>query len=246
MEFIPFHDIGVDVPNDYQAQIMNHLKNALNPATSKKDPTLPLTKSTPLMRSSLNYIAQQDYFVQERPEGQRCMLLLVQNGGYLVNSLYEMRYVYLFCPNSKRPDQVNVRQTHHWTILDGIVVKNADKGTTYRFMIADILMLNMVLTIKDQFTVRLKNIQNQIITPRKSMAKPPDFPEETLQLQLQDAYPVQKIGYVLRSMRRSSSGLIFVPRPMMYTCDRNRQLFEWKPANCTRAHFEISIEWKGR
>jgi hypothetical protein len=217
----------------------------------------PMALAQSFVRSNEPQIGEHPYFVSERSVGVRYLVVLVQGRCYLVSQNYDVREAILFAP--VRPDRLqpgtdrNAIVPHQWTILDGLLVCDKENNkSTLTMIVNDILALNGTPVLSSKLQDRLKLVQNDVIGPRKQIPLPKGQPPDQFQLVQQYMYPLNRIGYVIRtlvpriSQTRQNAGLTFTPVMLPYTPGQAKGLFRWTPAQQLTVDFQLGVEWRGR
>eukprot|EP01105_Mastigella_eilhardi_P020227 TRINITY_DN479_c0_g2_i1.p1 TRINITY_DN479_c0_g2~~TRINITY_DN479_c0_g2_i1.p1 ORF type:complete len:591 (-),score=154.51 TRINITY_DN479_c0_g2_i1:57-1829(-) len=128
-----------------------------------------------LSRSSFPEIQANDYYVSEKTDGIRYLMLIIKSGAYLVSR--KMEFFYLQDSESF----VSLYATEGPTLLDGELVRNVDLWPWRPvFMAFDILIDHGVLQVGKTFFERLKIIGGNVVSPYRSALEQKLFSEDQL------------------------------------------------------------------
>lgn len=171
-----------------------------------------------IQRKNIHQLQNHQYWVTEKSDGERQMLLLDEKmGNMLINRKFQTKPYEL--PSCFKPEMS--------VLLDGEYFE-----TTQTFLIFDIVMFNHQSIANEKFSIRLQKMET--------------FVRETklpTQIRLKTFYPRQKLDVLLQKMEtmddgrilfhsdtgetNECDGLIFVPENEPYLC-HDIKLFKWK------------------
>lgn len=219
-------------------------------ANWKALPAFPGTQPVTLDRFSLNTnVLKKKYFVSEKSDGFRYLMLIQNNGVYMIDALLRIRIV----APMKFPTRTNLNVQQHNTLLDGEIVhdKVDEAKFVLRYLVYDILCHNNQNIMNMKLPDRLKIIQNDVIWPRKNdFQSKYDYSKELFSVRLKDFYELKHVQFILKEMipalPHANEGIIFTPLDFPYISGVNKHLLKWKPAHLNSIDFQLGVEWRER
>lgn len=215
-----------------------------------------------LSRSEFERLRSEKYWVAEKSDGVRGMLLSTEQGMYLVDRRFDF-YAINSQPRFFLPDARNTDRPQHQTLLDGEMTYNFHYNK-YCFMVFDVIAISGESKMENALPKRLEVIRDEVVLPfRKkydsNLASAPFiflgkefFPFERI------AYILQRISYfppdpaagetfpryVYQSEKRynDNDGLIFTPENQPFKAVGLNGIFKWKWPNLQTVDFLLRVE----
>lgn len=201
----------------------------------------------------VNSLMMHDYFVCEKSDGLRCLLLLLVNketgeeGCFLINRENE----YYMVPDFHFPvDSTDFNQPHDGTILDGelVISKNPTTGVKeLRYLIFDCLAYNRERMMQKILTKRLYYASEKFHKPFQKLRQmmPHEcsrFPFKIDFKNMSQSFKVSKVFKEMHNLTYVTDGLIFTCCETPYIPGSDNSLFKWKPAEENTIDFKIRLE----
>ncbi|KZO95789.1 mRNA capping enzyme, alpha subunit [Calocera viscosa TUFC12733] len=189
---------------------------------------------------SLQTLENEDYWVCEKSDGIRVLLLVV------INPRFRRQEVYLIDRHNRYYEQDGLVFPHFEnpmdnlrdTLLDCELVEDTDPRTrvkTLRLLIFDCLVADKLNVMDRPLTKRYGRIREIVYKPFEQMLR--KFPQVgsglPFQIAVKEMRPSYHVPAVLSSLpalQHTSDGLIFTPVPPPYTPGTDPRLLKWKPA----------------
>jgi len=239
-------EIGLDVSAGKQREVQ---EICLHLCRWHGNSIFPGSQCVPLDRYKMrNNILKKKYFVSEKSDGFRYLLLTLNNAVFLIDNLFRVKAV----PFMKFPNRGNFSMQNK-TLLDGEMVQDRINAEQFvlRFLVFDIIAFNGNILMDQKLPDRLKVIQNDIIWPRKN---DPDtahnYAGEAFSVRLKDFYETRHIKFltneVIPQIPHPNEGIIFTPLDLPYIPVLNKYIFKWKPHARNSVDFQLSVEYRQR
>jgi hypothetical protein len=263
MSALPVTELPSPIGTPATAAITTQLRGLLNRLLGWTSDAFPGGQPSSLTRATLGQLVEKSYFVCEKADGVRYLLLATRAGCFLVDQKYDFWKVDLHFP--LRPDRVDPATNclvHHFTLVDAelVMVKGDLKP---KLLIFDMLALNGQNMLRFPLLERLKKIQNDFHAPharyvakmaQQSMSETsapstPRLPEMPCSVSVKQMHQLCKLNRVLDDVipRQSyaNDGLIFTPVDEHYHMGVWDSLLKCKPTSKHSVDFQLSIEWRG-
>ncbi|ODV97223.1 hypothetical protein PACTADRAFT_84440 [Pachysolen tannophilus NRRL Y-2460] len=198
-------------------------------------------------------LMKKDYFVCEKSDGLRCLLLALVNketgeeGCFLITRGNEYHLVEGFHFPTNTAD---FAEPHDGTILDGELVISTNPITKLkelRYLIFDCLSMNKRSVMMKNLGKRLYLAQHDFYLPFQKMRK--EFPDRCVDFpfkidfkNMTQSYKVSKIFKEMKNLTYISDGLIFTCCETPYVSNSDPTLLKWKPAEENTIDFKIKLE----
>jgi hypothetical protein len=186
-----------------------------------------------LERKDLAAMTSEPYWVCEKSDGVRFLLMILRTGDLKMVALLGRRPEDAFLvPLAKVP-----RDLYAGTVLDGELVFDPDTGAS-TFLVFDALAVSGRAMDRTPFSERYaelcRSLQYYAPTPGK----------DRILLKVKTFFPAPRIrdcnAHVTRiASRYPSDGLVFVPEQDGIVRGRNFRMFKWKPADAHTVDFVV-------
>eukprot|EP00899_Mesostigma_viride_P025155 jgi/Mesvir1/5824/Mv26558-RA.1 len=248
--------LGSPIPLDHQLELQKIVSWGLgvlspqalsNPRQAKQ---LNFPGSQPVSLDNQNFwehISSKYYYVTWKADGTRYMLLITNDGAYVIDRTFTFRRMQLRFPRRKLREG-DPAAHHHYTLLDGEMVLDkvdASGKLERRYLIYDMMMLNMEPIVNLPFSKRWQMILDEVIMPRKQDAVETryDYDAEPCRVRRKDFYPLAHTEKILRdfipSLPHEADGLIFQGWDECYVPRTSQELLKWKYAHMNSVDFLI-------
>ncbi|KAJ2716623.1 hypothetical protein H4R19_000537 [Coemansia spiralis] len=239
---------GVEVP-EYAAQGLRQLVADLVQSGRTSFPGSQPVSFT--RKQSVAELLREDYFVCEKSDGVRVLVLMLVDRGYRGQPLTYVitrKNEYYLVPDAHfpLPDTTAAAQFHDRTLIDAELVTIDEDGRPVRRLLGfDALVVNGQSCMAKPFTSRLGYLKDHVVAPyaRRCAQLPAGTPVPFMAevKQFQYSYAADYVqSTIVPTLKHGSDGLIFTSVNSPYvigTCDK---IIKWKPAN------ENSIDFKAR
>lgn len=202
-------------------------------------------------QSHLDSLLTQDYYVCEKSDGIRyLMLALMTERGpkcYLIDRKNDVRVV-----NVHLPFASNTRGYHHETLFDGELVVDVYrefKQTRLRFLIFDLMALNSQSLVNKNLSYRFGKLQSDVMEPykRRLRQNPDAVLQQHFEVRMKNMQRSYASAAVLEQevpkLHHGNDGLIFTPVYAGYICGTFDLLLKWKPAELCTVDFKIRVDY---
>ncbi|KAJ3077524.1 Dcp1p-Dcp2p decapping enzyme complex alpha subunit, partial [Quaeritorhiza haematococci] len=196
----------------------------------------------------LQRLEREDYFVCEKSDGVRYMLLLMVTpkgpAGFMIDRKNNFHYVKLYFPLPNNPSKF-----HNETLLDGELIIDVEGDQRHlRYLVFDLIVVNGNSIAQRSFSTRLGILQQDVIKPHKHfMAKHPELREQQpfqLEMKKQErSYGVNLVFADIPKLKHANDGLIFTPVKLPYFPGTCQKLLKWKPPDMCTVDFKIKVIW---
>ncbi|KAI9592097.1 mRNA capping enzyme [Syncephalis fuscata] len=201
---------------------------------------------------SLEELKRENYFVCEKTDGQRCLMLMLSNGpnkGYTY--LIDRKNTYRYVNNIQfpAPGDASFSVMQHDTLLDGELVLDVESNGrfTLRFMAFDLLTIGGKNVTDRPFTVRLGHLRDHVLKPYHAMLRVrPQLasiaPFEVLAKRMQLSYGLERvIKEEIPRLHHKSDGLIFTSSVAGYVPGTCNKILKWKPPNENSMDLQVHL-----
>ncbi|KAL6059021.1 mRNA guanylyltransferase [Balamuthia mandrillaris] len=215
--------------------------------------SFPGSQPVSLDRRNLKDIVKniKGYYISEKSDGTRFLLLIMHDGSYLVDRSFRVTKVELRFPFPARKATPASPPVLDRTLIDGELVCDVVEGNkqVLTFLMYDIVAWMGVNVAKRDLPDRLKIIQNDVLGPRKE-DKSHDYSKEPFKLRLKDFFEIKYLPYVFKEviphLHHQNDGIIFTPVRFPYTPGTCKQMLKWKPSAINSVDFELKVEYRNR
>ncbi|GAA5884757.1 hypothetical protein JCM6882_005380 [Rhodosporidiobolus microsporus] len=202
---------------------------------------------------SLALLEKEDFWVCEKSDGVRVLVLIVATGFgqevYLIDrkdSIYQNYYLTF-------PHQDGVEYNHSNTVLDGELVIDVDPQTGAeipRLLVFDCLVLDSENLMQKPLIKRYGRLGQYVIEPYRKFQKtlPPDIvaqqPFEVVLKKQELSYGIEAVfrDHVPKLMH-GNDGLIFTSAEAPYTPGTDPKILKWKPPSENSIDFFLQLKF---
>ncbi|BGP54238.1 hypothetical protein JCM8202_001372 [Rhodotorula sphaerocarpa] len=205
---------------------------------------------------SLKALEQEDFWVCEKSDGVRVLVLIVATGFgqevYLIdrkNDIYQVFWLTF-------PHQDGAEYNHSNTVLDGEFVIDVDPATGQhipRLLVFDLLVLDSENVMSKPLEKRYGRLTNFVVAPyKKFQATVPD--EVRMQQPFEVVLKKQELSYGIEAVFRDhvpkllhgNDGLIFTSAEAPYTPGTDPKILKWKPPSENSIDFLLQLKFPPR
>lgn len=242
---------GTPVSNPLQLQF---LRNYVCQMCNQKSPRYPGTQPVSFNKSSLKLLLTEDFWVCEKSDGQRVLVLIVVPPitGIQEVFLIDRKNMYyqvhgIFFPPLSSSAQFPLTNT----ILDGELVVDtmAEGQTKLCLLLFDCLIMDGVNVTQRPFSRRYASLQMQLmpsfnkylkLNPDARMMHPFEIQVKPMDL----AYGIQLIlEEKVPCLLHGSDGLIFTSLESKYVFGSNTKILKWKPLHENTIDFQLQLRF---
>lgn len=241
---------GDPVPDD----VVHELKRNIAHLTQRPPNTGLFAGSQPVLfcRDHLNtLLLQRDYFVCEKSDGLRVLMLILEKAGEQGVFLTTRAGQFVRLPGMRFPrTRHDLNLLHNGTLVDGELLWEArpDGSKELRLLLFDALAVNQKPLLRSDYNKRLGYLDRDLIKPLFELARqhPKEVaahPFKVRMKQLSQALKLPKVFAELRNLAHVSDGLIFTPDHSPYLPGTDQLLLKWKPAEENTIDFRVRLEF---
>ncbi|TPX65677.1 hypothetical protein SpCBS45565_g05002 [Spizellomyces sp. 'palustris'] len=238
--------IGIGVDPAYSAELRNRIKDLLN----WKHDGFPGSQPIALQHNNLQALEREDYFVCEKSDGVRyLMLLMVTQKGpatFMIDRKNEFHYVDMKFPLPKQVGEVT--KYHNQTLLDGeLVVDVEGSHRTLTYLVFDLLTSHGERHLHETYNRRLGFFQRDVLAPYEHYLKYHPEARNTQPFRIriktqQRSYGMHVVFDEIARQKHGNDGLIFTPVNLPYTPGTCHKLLKWKPPEQNTIDFKIKMD----
>ncbi|KAI9205521.1 mRNA capping enzyme, catalytic domain-containing protein [Polychytrium aggregatum] len=237
---------GIKVDHAYQEQLRAKVKELL----SWKYEGFAGSQPVSFQLQHLSNLENEDYFVCEKSDGVRYMMILVvtQKGpaGFLIDRMNNFFYLPMHFPLSKLKQKSSQNtQFHNDTLMDGeLVIDVQGDKKIKRFLVFDLMAVNGVSIVQRSFSTRLGILQQDVIEPHTQYLKshPQLQKSAPFSVEMKDqqrSYGMNLVFQDIPNLKHANDGLIFTPVKEPYMAGTCTKLLKWKPPDMNTVDFQI-------
>ncbi|RCH91664.1 Dcp1p-Dcp2p decapping enzyme complex alpha subunit [Rhizopus azygosporus] len=239
--------IGKRVDPTYSKILQQKLKELLH-TTSDSINSFPGSQPVCFESKHLIDIEREDYYVCERSDGVRYLLLFVQSPKGPASFLYDRNRYWYYVPNLLFPTRGRENEYLKDTLMDGELVLDVDdKKKTWRYLIFDLMVVNGLSIVQRSFNTRLGMLQQDVIQPLnmglRNLAET-DRPPFSVELKkMERSYGLHLVFDQIPKLKHKTDGIIWTPVKYPYTSGTCQKLLKWKPPESNTVDFRIAARW---
>ena len=242
---------GTPVTNPLQLQF---LREHVSQICNQKSPRYPGTQPVSFDKSCLNRLLTEDFWVCEKSDGQRVLVLIVvrPDTGIQEVFLIDRKNMYyqvhgMFFPPLSSSSQRPLTNT----ILDGELVVDtlAEGQTMLRLLLFDCLVMDGVNVTQRPFSRRYASLLLQLLPSFQNYLKfYPDarmmHPFEIQVKHMDLAHGIQMIlEEKIPQLLHGNDGLIFTGLDSKYVYGSNTKILKWKPPQENTIDFQLQLRF---
>ncbi|KAG7528157.1 hypothetical protein FFLO_06376 [Filobasidium floriforme] len=260
----PIPDIpGRLIPTETRNQVQSLLVGLVPGFTGR----FPGAQPVSMTYSSLTRLEENNFWVCEKTDGVRVLLLIVWNGlsgrqeTFLVDRKNDYRQIdHLYFPHHEAPmlrpgfagNQADERNWCSTTLVDGELVLDKDKVTgqyKLRYYVFDMLVYNKETMMLNNLEKRYGKMQGWLIKPQRQYYKLDDAwrrmaPFEVLAKPMELAYGLDKVLLQeIPKLEHGHDGLIFTRVDSPYVVGEDSNILKWKPPNENSVDFKLTLRF---
>lgn len=232
---------GIRAPSEGAREIMQDIQRLID----RRSRNFPGAQPVSFAKRHIEDLLSEDYFVCEKSDGLRCLMLLSEYDGeervYLITRKCEVTMVEFLHVPLASPD------THHsGTLIDGELVYTRDKRLKY--LMFDCLSFNGMPLTHRNLAKRLSYLQEKVYKPYHRLCR--EFPEDTSRFSFQLVMKLMQASYHLADVLEGQSrlthvsdGLIFTKVDAPYTSGTTEDILKWKPDSENSVDFALRLDF---
>lgn len=219
----------------------------------QNEPSFPGSQVVTLSRASLGKLSNHDYYVAEKSDGTRLMMIIEDGKGYLVDRKCKAVLTNSCFPLPLNPAAPHAQHFHNGTVLDGEMLEEKDGDRTWlSYVVYDVVAINGVWRGGEKLYTRLQLAQTEVIEPRQSyLSEHPNMREqEKFELRLKPMYRCKDTRLlftdIIPKLQHENDGVIFTPVDMPYKPGTCFDLLKWKPLKHQTIDFRVDVKFRQR
>ncbi|KAI9297774.1 hypothetical protein K502DRAFT_66631 [Neoconidiobolus thromboides FSU 785] len=240
--------IGLHCEINFENTLKQRVKELLKP----KNDLFPGSEPINFNSSHLELLCNEDYYVCEKSDGVRYLLLSTHTKEGPSCFLINKRNSYQYISSLMLPCRENLTTFQHESLLDGELVIDEDKVTgkkSAHFLAFDLMVYNTNLITHRSFATRLGMLQQEIIAPLdKFLNSNPEISKKqpfSIKLKkMERSYGLSVVLSNIPNLKHPSDGLIFTPVGLPYKSGVCSKLLKWKPLEKLTVDFRIQVTSK--
>ncbi|CDP03930.1 unnamed protein product [Coffea canephora] len=220
------------------------------PVGKNKNLQFPGLHPVSLNRENIQLLKQRMYYATWKADGTRYMMLITNEGSYLIDRKFRFRRVQLRFP-CRHTDGCG-GNAHHLTLLDGEMIIDTIPGSGEQvrgYLIFDIMAINSISLVGRPFCERWEMIEKEVIEPRNyesnqiqgSQNPHYRYDLETFGMRRKDFWFLSTVNSVLKDfipkLPHAADGLIFQAWFDPYVPRTHEGLLKWKYAEMNSVDF---------
>ncbi|WWC61360.1 uncharacterized protein I303_103941 [Kwoniella dejecticola CBS 10117] len=253
---MPAHSPIPDIPGQLLTDptIRSYLTSRVTEICGLNGPKFPGSQPVSFQTSSLELLETENFWVCEKSDGVRILVLIVVNGmtGNQEVWLIDRKERYFSVQDLHFPHYENRGNPLGETILDGELVIDIDPKTnaqTLRFYAFDCLVLDGINIMKKPLHSRYGRLKEWVIKPFQKSLR--DFPEWKDALPFEVVAKEQELSYHLGhvlnvhipKLQHGHDGLIFTCCETEYVPGTDEKILKWKPPSENSIDFKLELRF---
>ncbi|KAI8824071.1 mRNA capping enzyme, catalytic domain-containing protein [Fimicolochytrium jonesii] len=247
-EAAPLPDaIGRPVLAEYAQELRLKVQQLLK----YRNNTFPGAQPVALTTKNIQALEREDYFVCEKSDGVRYLMLLMQTqigpATFMIDRKNELHYIEnMRFPLPGRHDAI---EWHNETLLDGELVVDVDGAKrTLTYLVFDLMTSNGEPFTHEPYSKRLGFFQRDVLAPydqhiRRDPGLKDSQPFRIAIKTQQRSYGMTLIFDEIGRQKHGNDGLIFTPVNLPYQSGTCPKLLKWKPPDLLTVDFQIKIRY---
>ncbi|KAJ3166842.1 Dcp1p-Dcp2p decapping enzyme complex alpha subunit [Geranomyces variabilis] len=240
--------IGIPVQAEYANELRQLVQDTLDFRHEGFAGSLPVA----LTREHRQALEREDYYVCEKSDGVRYLMLLkiTQSGPatFLIDRANDVHYVeklHFPLPSTSG----DIVKFHADTLMDGELVVDVDgPHKTLTFLVFDFMLSNGVKLTHEPYNRRLGIFQRDVLAPYELHLKMnPELraiqPFRVAIKAQQRSYGLGRVFEDITKQKHGNDGLIFTSVNLPYTAGTCPQILKWKPPELSTVDFQIKVDY---
>ncbi|XP_077253045.1 uncharacterized protein LOC143892358 isoform X2 [Tasmannia lanceolata] len=248
--------LGDAIPNAQQESMRQFCYRTLKLASGAKgNAQFPGSHPVSLNRENLQLLRQRYYYATWKADGTRYMMLITCDGCFLIDRNFSFRRVQMRFPLRQTNEGLN-EKTHHLTLLDGEMIIDTVPTTQKmerRYLIYDLMALNMQSVVERPFYERWKLLEKEVIEPRNNErsniihSRNPyyRYDMEPFRVRRKDFWLLSTVTKLLKGfiprLSHEADGLIFQGWDDPYVPRTHEGLLKWKYPEMNSVDFLFEV-----
>ncbi|TIA90040.1 hypothetical protein E3P99_01779 [Wallemia hederae] len=232
----------------------NFLKSLVQGLCNTRTRSFPGSQPVSFTWKSLQSLEKQDYWVCEKSDGVRCLLLILMNGStqeqetYFIDRKNIYRRVYGLQFPHHEDSTLSTPAAN--TILDGELVIDHDEQTgedTLRYLAFDLLVLAGDSLAEKSLQSRYGRLKSWVIEPYKKLLAKNGNKSQPFELKLKTmerAYSIEQVfNEHIPRLKHGNDGLIFTCAESGYVNGTDSRIIKWKEPSENSIDFKIMLRF---
>ncbi|XP_077225488.1 uncharacterized protein LOC143858668 [Tasmannia lanceolata] len=248
--------LGDAIPYGQQDSMRQFCYHTLKLASGAKgNSQFPGSHPVSLNRENLQLLRQRYYYATWKADGTRYMMLITWDGCFLIDRNFSFRRVQMRFPLRQTNEGLN-EKTHNLTLLDGEMVIDTVPTTQKmerRYLIYDLMALNMQSVVERPFYERWKLLEKEVIEPRNNErsniihSRNPyyRYDMEPFRVRRKDFWLLSTVTKLLKEfipkLSHEADGLIFQGWDDPYVPRTHEGLLKWKYPEMNSVDFLFEV-----
>ncbi|KAJ3005449.1 Dcp1p-Dcp2p decapping enzyme complex alpha subunit, partial [Thoreauomyces humboldtii] len=247
------HPIPARIGRPVEAAYSRELRQKVKDLLDYKHDGFPGAQPVALIQEHLQDLEREDFYVCEKSDGLRYLMLLVYTpkgvpATFMIDRMNQCHFIdKLQFPLPSMPNQAP--RWHNDTLLDGELVVDVDgPHKSLTFLVFDFMTNNGERHTQETYSRRLGIYQRDVQTPyEQHMKANPHLRMEVpfrvaLKIQ-QRAYGLPRVFDEITKQKHGNDGLIFTSVNLPYVPGTCPKILKWKPPELITVDFQIKVEY---
>ncbi|KDE04915.1 hypothetical protein, variant [Microbotryum lychnidis-dioicae p1A1 Lamole] len=203
---------------------------------------------------SLKMLEEEDFWVCEKSDGVRVIVLVVATEQGQQTYLVDRRYDFYQVSGLRFPHQTGLDFDHSNTVLDGELVIDVEpaRGEVLRLLLFDCLVIDSENLMHKPLHKRYGRLKAYIMEPYDKLLMA--HPEACEYLPFEVRLKPQELSYGIEAVFREhvpkllhgNDGLIFTSAEAVYTPGTDPKILKWKPPSENSIDFVLQLKFPAR
>ncbi|KAI9341960.1 mRNA capping enzyme, catalytic domain-containing protein [Obelidium mucronatum] len=238
---------GIPVQGPQLTELRIHMSRLFGiEVNERRDPRFPGAQPVSFNKSHLSLLEEENFFVSEKADGIRCLLLTTRNAhtGRYDTFLVDRKNSY-YKINLPLPKPDNIHEFQNDTVLDGELVLDIDKGVEILwFLLFDCVISMGQSLISKPYTSRLGRLKEHVVKPYKQLFKSDRRYAESMPFgldvkPLELSYHVDRVFEMIPKLKHKNDGVIFTSSVAPYAIGTCQKMLKWKPSEENTVDFKL-------
>ena len=229
--------------------LLSQIKSRLHSLCHTRNSSVfPGSQPVSFIRDHIQLLLTKDYYVCEKSDGVRFLLLCINSPNGPLTFLINRKYSVNLLPRIAFPADIQTNSFHHETLLDCelLVDTEQDGRLTLKLVIFDAILVCGENVMSKSLTERLSFVLKKVINPlnNASASIKQNFPFLVELKQMHKSYGLEDVlTRIIPSLKHENDGLIFTPVNYPYEIGTCNKLLKWKPAHLNTIDFRLIVQW---